>query len=467
MTSELERDKVMPEKCFLCGEDFNESTTVQHGEHIIQNSIGGALISHDILCAKCGEKLGETVDKQFALALSPLTILLQPPRDRGDQSQTEARIVTNTVEAASLEQLQFILKKDFSVVPKRPVFLKSNSRRTVTVLAATLRQAKQYAKSPVVKSELNGGYDLELSTNAAIYADSLFVTASPNSLQVLRGVLKIAIGFASYNGVAREAFNHLLDQGDLINSEPLLRASVFPYYPTNEVERLFETEKHTHEDWYPTHHLYLFSQGANLYCYVELFGTIQKYVHLSSAYNGPALIKKFVQKAEKWDFDECIYTAKDPKDLHILAGEFGIEMTKRSWDDIQTEVLNRARTRAYSLEPDETVDKVKNLVLLLAQFSFLKNGEQFGIVRSMFDKANIAKMQLGLTLLDDLKEDQRIAMGFVTYKFEEFRMGDADSSRPEQVQKVPQADLEKYMAYKFCELLRSKRQETFLQYKLI
>lgn len=457
----------MPAQCYLCGEAFNDSTTVQHGEHVIQNSIGGALISYDILCEECGAKLGEAVDKQFALALSPLTVLLQPPRDRGDHSRTEAQLVANTADAAPLEQQQFILQNDFSVVPKRPLLLKSNSRNTVTVLAATLKQAEQYAKSTVVKSELIGGYNLELSTNAAIYAESLFVTASPNSLQVLRGVLKIAIGYASHNGIAREAFDHLLAQDDLTNSELLLRASVFSYYPTNDVERLFETEKHIHEDWYPTHHLYLFSQGVNLYCYVELFGTIQKYVHLSSAYSGPAITKKFVQKAEKWEFDECIFTAKDPKDLYILAGQFGIEMTNRSWDDIQTDVLNRARARAYSLEPDETVDKVKKLVQLLAEYSFLKNGEQFEAVRSLFDKANTAKIQLGLTLLDDLKANPTIAMELIRHKFEEFRMGDVGSSRPDQVRQVPQADLEKYMAYKFYELLRAKGRESLLQYKLI
>lgn len=457
----------MPAQCYLCGELFNGSTTVQHGEHVIQNSIGGALISYDILCEICGGKLGESVDKQFALALSPLTILLQLPRDRGDHSQTKAQLVANIADAAPLEQLPFILKNDFSVVPKRPLLLKSNSRNTVTVLAATLEQAEQYAKSPVVKSELTGGYNLELSANAAGYAQSLLVTVSPNSLEVLRGVLKIAIGYASHNGVARKVIDHFLVQDDLTNTEPLLRTSVFSYYPTNDVERLFETEKHTHEDWYPTHHLYLFSQGANLYCYVELFGTIQKYVHLSSKYVGPTLTKKFVQKAEKWNFDECTFTARDPKDLHILAGQFGVEMANRSWDDIQTDVLNRARARAYSLEPDETVDKVEKLVLRLAEFSFLKDDEQFEIVRSFFDKANTAKMQLGLTLLDDLKADPMISMKLLRYKFEEFRMGDVESSRPDQARQVPNADLEKYMAYKFYELLRAKGRESLLQYKFI
>lgn len=457
----------MAVQCYLCGNAFNNSTTLQHGEHVIQNSIGGALISYDILCEECGGKLGDAVDTQFALVLSPLTVLLQPPRDRGDHSRTEAQIVANTADAETLEQQQFILQNDFSLVPKRPLLLKSNSKNTVTVLAATPKQAEQYAKSSFVTSQLVGGYTLELSTNAAPYAESLLVTASPNSLQVLRGVLKIAIGYASYNGIAREAFEHLLAKDDLTNSEALLRACVFSYYPMSDVERLFETEKHTHEDWYPTHHLYLFSHDANLYCYVELFGTIQKYVHLSSVYCGPAIIRKYVQKAEKWNFDESMFTANDHKDLHILAGQFGVEMASRSWDDVQTDVHNRARARAYSLDPDDTVEKVQNLVLSLANYSLLKNGDQFEPVRYMLEKANTAKYQLGLTLLDDLKVNPLIAMALIREKFEEFRIGNVEFSRPDQVRQVLPSDLEKYAAYKFYELLRAKGRESLLQYKLI
>ena len=457
----------MSATCYLCGKAFNNSTTIRHGEHVIQNSIGGAIISDEILCRKCGEGLGKTVDTPFAIALSALTVLLQPPRDRGDRSHVESRIVVNTLDAAPLEHIRLMLKSDFSVVPTRPIFFKSESRKTVTVLAATLKQAENYSRSPVVELELIGGYGLELSTNAATYAEMLLVTASPNSLQLLRGVLKIAIGYASHNGVTRENFAHFIDHDDLTSSDSLVRSSVFPYYPTNDVERFFETGKHAHEDWYPTHHLYLFNQGSNLYCYVELFGTIQKYVHLSGAYSGPPLTKKFVQKAEKWQFDERMFTAGDPKDLHLLAGQFDVQTTGRSWDDVQAEILYCARDRAYSIEPDETVEKVKNIVLLLAQFSRMKDGQQFEIVRSLFDKADTAKDQLGMTLLDDLIKDPMIAMRLVRRSFDDFRMGDVNSSCPEKARQVSLEDLNKYVAYKFYDLLLAKGRDSMLEYHII
>lgn len=441
--------------------------TRQHGEHIIQNAIGGALISEEILCEACGGKLGRTVDTAFATALAPLTVLLDLPRDRGDYSRVGAKLVAKAAEAAPLQDVQFTLYSDFSVVPRQPVSLRDDPKRLVTVIGATQRQAEQYANSPQIQTLVAEGYTLELSTNAAAYAQNLLVPVGPNSKVVLRGVLKIAIGYASCCGVPRKDFEHLLDQDDLTKSDAMLGATVFPYYPTTDAERFFETEKHTHEDWYPTHHLYLFSQGADLYCYVELFGTIQKYVHLTSRYAGQPLMQKFVQKAEKWEFDEETFTARDLKDLHILAGEFDVTMKDRQWEDIQKDVLNRARSRAYSLEPDNTIEKVRNLIGLLAQFSLLKNANQFEVVRSMFEKASMAKARLGLSLLDDLRADPMIALPLIRQTFEDFRIGSVDASRPEQARKVSVVDLDKYAAYKIYELLRAKGREALLQYTIL
>ncbi|WP_374488839.1 HNH endonuclease [Zoogloea sp.] len=455
----------MPASCYLCARTLDHAK--KHGEHIIQNAIGGVLISDDILCEACGGKLGHTVDAAFAAGLAPLTVLLDLQRDRGDYSRVGATLVAKTVEAASLENIQFTLHSDFSVVPRQPVFLRDDVNRSVTVIGATGKQAKQFANSPQIQALVAGGYTLELSTNAATHAQKLLVPVEPNSKAILRGVLKIAIGYAIWNGVPRNNIEHLLDQDDLTNSDSVLGSTVFPYYPTTDAERLFETDKHTHEDWYPTHHLYLFSQKTNLYCYVELFGAIQKYVHLTGRYAGPPLIHKFVQKAEKWEFDEKKFTARDPKDLHILAGQFGVKMNGRRQADIQKDVLNQARSRAYSLEPDNTIKKVCHLIGLLIQFSLLKNENQFEVVRSVFDKASMAKAQLGLSLLDDLRANPMIGLPLVRETFEDFRIGSVGASCPEQARKVNVVNLDQYAAYKIYELLRAKGRESLLQYTII
>lgn len=457
----------MAEKCYLCNLPFDNEKVVKHGEHIIQDSLGGTLIANEILCACCGSKLGEKVDGPFVAALAPLTVLLDLPRGAGNHARAEARLIPNENEAASLGEVTFSLLNDFSVVPSRPLMVISESKETVTVIGSTLKQAEQYSKSPAVKAAVSSGYALKLCTNAAPYAQSLLLPVSPGSMDVLRGVLKIAIDFANNSEVPREVFEHLLADRDMTNSETLLRSSVFPYYPTTDAERFFETEKHTHEDWFPTHHLYIFNHNRNLYCYVELFGTIQNYVLLSAEYDGPPLEAKFVQKAERWIFNEDTFTARDPKDLHILAGEFEVDMRDKSWEKIQAEILQLAAIRQYSLEPELTIEKVRTLMLNIALYSRIKTPERFEVVKQVFEKAEIAKTQLGLSILDELRADPMIALPLLRYPFEDFKLRNGNESCPAQAREVPIEKLEKYTAYKFYSLLRAKSQEGMMKYEVI
>lgn len=453
--------------CYLCTKQFDEISVFKHGEHVLQNALGGALLCDDILCQACGCKLGDSVDSAFAIALSPLTTLLDIPRDRGTYSQTQVQLQTSAADAKVLEQVRLVLKNDFKLVPARPVLIKNDAEKTVTVIAATNKQAGQYANSSAVQELVAEGYTIDLSDNAAPYAERLLLSARPDAPEVLRGILKIAIGFASLHGVERQYLAHLMTQDDLTRSESVLRLTVFPYYPVDDVERLFETEKHVHEDWYPTHHLYLFSHDRDLYCYVELFGVVQKYVHLCSAYDGPPLIEKFVQKAEKWEFEERWFTAQSLSDLHVLASQFGVSMKDRAWDEIQDEVLHRARARPYSLEPDDTIEKVQWLAFTLAQYARMPSAQQFKVVQDMFEKAEEAKTALGLTLLDDLRADPLSVIKLLNKDFNEFRVGTIARGRPAQAKRVPSEDVDRYVAYKFYELLRAKGRESELEYQLL
>lgn len=457
----------MAEKCYLCDLPFDSEKVVRHGEHIIQDSLGGTLIADEILCESCGSKLGDTVDGPFAAALAPLTVLLDLPRGEGAYARAKARLVPNEDEQASLAEITFSLSNDFSVLPSRPLMVTCESKKTVTVIGSMLEQAEQYSKSPAVKAAISRGYALELCANAAPYAQSLLLPVSPRSMDVLRGVLKIALDFANSSGVPREVFKHLIADGDITNSEALLRSSVFPYYPTTDAERLFETEKHTHEDGFPTHHLYIFNHNRNLYCYVELFGTIQNYVLLSAEYDSSPLERKFVQKAERWAFDADTFIAKDHKDLHILAGEFGVDMRDKSWDKIQAEILHLATIRPYSLEPERTIDKVRTLIELVALYSVIRTPEQFDVVKQFFEKVEIAKTQLELSILDDIRADPMAALPLMSYPFEDFKLRSGKESCPARAREVPIEKLEKYTAYKFYSLLRAKSQEGMIKYEVV
>ena len=144
-------------------------------------------------------------------------------------------------------------------------------------------------------------------------------------------------------------------------------------------------------------------------------------------------------------------------------------MAGRPWKDVQRDVLNRARVRTYALKPDETIEKVGKLVGLLIQFSCLKNEDalRIEVVKSMFGKAEIAKTNLGFSLVDELKVNPMTALPLVRKTYEDFRMGDVGASCPEQARAVAAADLEKYIAYKCYELLRAKKRESMLQYCLL
>lgn len=456
----------MPASCYLCAKPFNESDVRRHGEHVLQNSIGGALISAEILCLTCGGKLGELVDGPFAEAIAPLTALLVTPRDRGNQAQADVQLRTRDPNAKVLESISFRLKSDFTVVPARPVLISNHADQVATIVASTLQQAKDFKKSTPVKELLAQGYRVEMTSNAAPYAERLLLTARPDAPEILRGFLKIAVGFASLHGVERQYLAHLMTHEDLTADLLKIRSLITPYYPVDDVERLFETEKHVHEDWYPTHHVYLFSHGQDLYCYVELFGVLQKYVHLSKDYRGPPLVEKFVQKAERWDFNEDTFTARTASDLDILAREYGVSQNQ-TWEEIQAQVLHRAASRTYRLEPDDTIEKARALVLSLAQYSRMRDAGSFEIVRDMFAKAETAKTQLGLTLLDDLKADPFHVLSLLNRSYLDFRIGEPGASRPAQVRQVPASDVDRYTAYKFYELLRAKGRETELEYQLL
>lgn len=456
----------MPATCYLCAKPFNDADVLRHGEHVLQNAIGGALICDKILCMTCGGKLGASVDWPFSTAIAPLSALLVTPRDRGNQAQAEVQLRTSEPDAKSLESVSFLLKNDFTVAPTRPILVPNHRDKLATIVANNLPQADQFRRSRPVQDLLAKGYTVEVSDNAAPYAERLLLTARPDAPEILRGILKIAIGFASHHGVKRQYLAHLMTHEDLTTSDLQLRSLIVPYYPADDIERLFETEKHVHEDWYPTHHVYLFSHDRDLYCYVELFGVLQKYVHLSNAYDGPPLVEKFVQKAEKWQFNEDAFLARSPSDLDILAKQFNVPQNQ-TWEQIQAQVLCRARTRSYRLEPDETIEKVKALTLILAQYARLPDPTRFECVREMFAKAEAAKIQLGLTLLDDLKAAPLHVLNLLHRDYCEFRIGKPGASRPAQVRRVPAAEVQRYVAYKFHELLRAKGLEAQLEYQLL
>jgi hypothetical protein len=67
-------------KCFICGNEINESN--KSVEHIILNSIGGKLKSSELICKQCNSSLGNECDSELCRELSFATNMLNIERDR-------------------------------------------------------------------------------------------------------------------------------------------------------------------------------------------------------------------------------------------------------------------------------------------------------------------------------------------------------------------------------------------------
>lgn len=453
-------------QCYLCSLPFDGVSVRQHGEHVLQNSIGGRLISPDILCEACGTILGDSVDSAFAREIAPISVLFNVARDRGQPLAAKAQAVAKGAANAAVEAVQFKLGGDFSITPVRPIHITDDEVRRVSIFAATPKQARQYAQSPALQKLAADGFEIVEKDNIAERIQELVLQIDVEAVALLRGILKVALGFAMHQGVARQHVCHLFAGMDLISDPATLAQVVFQYYPTTNAEKLFETEKSGHEDWFPNHQVYLFSRGRDLFCYVEIFGVVQKYVHLSSCYSGTPITEKFLQRVERWDYSERAFVASSASDLHILAGQFNVETAGRAWEDIQSEITQKAKSRAYELDPAAQIEKVAHLVGLVVEFSLLKSPEKFETVKKLLAKANEARRELGLSLLDDLAANPFTALHAVRADYSDFRIGSGSHFCPVEAKKVPVAEVRKYVAYKFFDLLRGRGEEDWLRYEV-
>ncbi|MEH2358144.1 HNH endonuclease, partial [Nostoc sp.] len=66
------------EKVYLKDKDkFSEEPALKHKEHIIQNALIGRLKPNNILCKVCGNKLNDTIDRNFVNIFASITEILQ------------------------------------------------------------------------------------------------------------------------------------------------------------------------------------------------------------------------------------------------------------------------------------------------------------------------------------------------------------------------------------------------------
>lgn len=338
--------------CYQCGEEmidekdylsnptsFEKKPKFKHFEHIIQNALYGKLKPNNILCKDCGTKFSQDIDKGFVSIFFPITERIKDiliSKDHGNNSINNLKGIVYTDEDFSEGTEVLVRKKE--VTPKKPFYEFDKNKKKVTIYANKIR-AKQF--QPIVEKELKEKginiQEIEFVVNTDISTKGslgIFFTEGMENFneKFKMGFCKIALGFASYCGIKREQLPRVLEideygQGKLIYSKNLI-----PFVSIGAVDYMFELNRASIEEHYPSHTLILFSQQVgdkkHLYCYVDLFSTFQYYVLLNENYKGNHIYECYHQATIKKEFPLLDVRSIRPKHLNIVIKEYGIDMTK-------------------------------------------------------------------------------------------------------------------------------------------
>ena len=435
--------------CYLCDRAFNGQNVVDHGEHIIQNAIGGLLIVFGILCKECGNKLGSSVDDGLGKALRALCLVFDIRRDRGKRLVVPAEVTLKGGFVLDPPTQEFFVEPGVAPRPCGPAVIRDDAAMVAHILGSTDKQATIFAKSPAITKLHAAGYHLMFGSDTAQFIDRVVLRVDCESLDLARGIIKIAIGYARGNGIDRHFLQHLIvDESDIICNDAQVNQAVLPYYPTGWGECLYEAERYQTDDFPPNHQLSLFSNGPRLFCYIDLFGVIQRYVLLSDAWTGPKVRARYVQRCPKWVYDESDGRPRRIQDLHMLALEFGIEMTGRSWDDVVRDVRHAATTRPYALPPSDHLAKPRKMLehLVLMSKAPPPVHEVTGTVRR---RAAIAETNFGCDVNATIADDRLRLLQFVrNWAPEDFRAMNEKGFSPDLSAGVDAARLTAYRDFR-------------------
>ena len=211
-----------------------------------------------------------------------------------------------------------------------------------------------------------------------------------------KGMVKIATEYAIHCGIDREVLTEVISIDDkgkgTIDYD---KAKLTPFIPTTLFDILYEDYRYLFEDGYPSHMLKLFTSKYNdgktrLYCYLDLFSTFQYYVLLSDKLSKqPPVYENYIQTLQKMERTEPEINVFDPKEIMILADQYGVEPTMNP-DEFSKRIKIAIAKRSQKTAVKEIIqNKLKGLNYYL--FS-LKSTE------------SLLKMNLSLKLYFDKQE---------------------------------------------------------------
>lgn len=269
-------------KCVYCKKEI----TTKSSEHVIQNAIGGILESEDICCPECNLAVEKIVDKDFVKIFSPITNNIDYlPKRASTESCYDGQVMC----AGQFYDAKFKGRKIISV--------------------------------PKLQQERKCGLDKIKGVVPKLFYFNLQNDVFKN------GISKIAFNFAIHSGINPDFLMDFVNvEKDGFNVSSIkFKNLVIPFCPLNIVDSKIEFRNEIQL----YHNLILFSNGKELWCYVDLFNVFQYYVLLSEKIeSSEKVLRIYAQKCQKIPLSEKHYVEDlhyvKPKHISALLTIFGV-----------------------------------------------------------------------------------------------------------------------------------------------
>lgn len=281
--------------CVYCGCELDGC---ESKEHIIQNALGGHLISENICCNECNALVSKYIDGPFTRYFSPII--------------------------NSLER-----------------FAKDNNTKANPAYDVVVEYEGKHYDGKAKDGELIYCKDLSNKLHKRVSdicpaPKIIYIKMQMEDEEFKNGLRKIAFNFALSKGVPLV----LIQSGLIVNrnrgkiNDIAFNYPIIPFIPLNPVDEFVEL--YTEVELF--HALILFADGPNLWCYIDLFNTYQFYVLLACSWpEDDSFYQSYCQYVQKQEKEERIRQldsigVRRMQDVPVLAQEFGIPIDKNSFD---------------------------------------------------------------------------------------------------------------------------------------
>lgn len=257
-------------KCYSCGDELTDAN--KSVEHIIPNALGGRLKSSSILCKKCNNLFGESIDSLLVRAI-PLANLMDVSRDRGKGAKLRGRDRLGV-------RYNLIDKKTAKQAPRAPrEIIDEHGVKGIEFLED---QKDQFFKSHLRKNPEMTREQFEAQTtirgedkrNTVFFEGHLNVISG---IDIYRAVVKIAVNFYVLRRHEYDAITYAID---FVVGNSDANGVVQYYYPDRDIASLEDNEI--------SHIIHIEGDSSErlLVAYIELFNTHNFIVILNDLYCG-------------------------------------------------------------------------------------------------------------------------------------------------------------------------------------